>query len=297
MDKGKIIRLTLMTLFAAVFCYSAVKLIGIWTTYSENEKIYDDAAEQFLIYTTPAGSGEEPSPPDTTAAPPQTETDESGGTAPSGTVSGPDTAAAPPETSAPPPQTTAPPPAAPDFTPNWAALREVNPDIGGWIWQSGTTINYPLLKGEDNEEYLRTTYNHKSSKLGSIFLDYRSELGGRNAVIYGHNAGNGKMFATLVKYKSRAYYDANPYFYIMTEAGTKKYQIFAAYQVTTDSDTYTFAFEDDAAYEAYLSKILMRSAYNTGVTVGAGDEIVTLSTCTNTGKQIRFVVHAKRIEG
>lgn len=287
MERKKIIRLTLLTLFAAVFCYSAVRLIGIWMTYSENEKIYNDAVDQFLIYSSPATDPATAPPPETTAV---TATD-SGGSV----VSAAETTAEPTRQTEPP--ATAPPPLAPDFTPDWAALREVNPDIVGWIWQSGTTINYPILKGEDNEQYLKTTYNNKSSKLGSIFLDYRSELAGRNAVIYGHNAGNGKMFATLVKYKNRSYYDNNPYFYIMTEAGTEKYQIFAAYQVTTDSDTYTFSFESDAAYETYLSKILMRGAYNTGVTVGADDKTVTLSTCTNTGKQIRFVVHAKRIEG
>lgn len=284
MNRGKIIRFTLLTLFAAVFCYSAVRLIGIWTTYSRNERIYEEAIDQFLIDLHPEetvepsaapATGRPTEPPRTDAAPDGETTAETAG------------------------ETTAEPslPLAPDFAPDWAALRAVNPDIVGWIWQSGTTINYPLLKGADNEKYLKTTYNNQSSRLGSIFLDYRSSLSGRNAVIYGHNAGNGMMFATLVKYRNRAYYDENPYFYIITEAGTEKYQIFSVYQVTTDSDTYTFSFDSDAAYEAYLRAVQMRSAYNTGVTVGVDDEVVTLSTCTNTGEEIRFVVHAKRIEG
>ena len=34
------------------------------------------------------------------------------------------------------------------------ALREVNPDIVGWIYSEDTPIHYPVVQGEDNEFYL-----------------------------------------------------------------------------------------------------------------------------------------------
>lgn len=293
MNAHKSVRLCLIVLFAAVFCYSAFRLISAWRLYSQNEAIYDDAADQFLIYSTGTQPQSnvttlptEPAPVSTNAT--SADAVETVPVSESGTL--PTTVLTTPK-----PAETAPPPTAPDFTPDWDALHRANPDIVGWIWQSGTAINYPVLKGADNDQYLRTTYNGKSSRLGSIFLDYRSDLSARNPVIYGHNAGNGRMFAALVKYKKRSYLEANPYFYLMTPAGTAKYAVFAVYETTTASDTYTFTFEDDAAYEAYLSEIQMRSAYRTGVSVDSGDEILTLSTCTNTGKTIRYVIHAKRI--
>ena len=52
MNAHKSVRLCLMALFAAVFCYSAFRLISAWRLYSQNEAIYDDAADQFLIYNT-----------------------------------------------------------------------------------------------------------------------------------------------------------------------------------------------------------------------------------------------------
>ena len=47
----------------------------------------------------------------------------------------------------------------PDLGIDFEKLRAVNEDIIGWIWIPDTRINYPLLQGENNSEYLRTAYN------------------------------------------------------------------------------------------------------------------------------------------
>ncbi|MBR5519560.1 MAG: class B sortase [Clostridia bacterium] len=300
MKLRKIIRVTLFCLFAAVFCISAYKLIEVRLAYRENEEIYSEAIDQFVVYlsaTEPPVSVTTAATTSSTSAATTAEPDQSTATTtpPTATSHEPtvETSATEPTTEA----TIAEPIAvSPDFVLDWAGLKAVNPDIVAWIWQSGTTINYPVLKSDTNDEYLYTTYNFKYSKLGSIFLDWRSSLDAKNPVIYGHNAGNGMMFATLVKYRGWEYFNQNRYFYIMTEDGTAKYEIFSAYKVKTFSDTYTFAF-DDESYADYIQRILTRSAYKMGVSVSAEDEIITLSTCTNTGDEDRFVVHAKRIEG
>lgn len=316
MDKRKIIRIALFCLLAAVFCAAGWQLIKVRLEYRENEQIYSDAADQFLIYTpeTTPPAATTPAPvPTTTAATTPVVADTTAATSISADVSistAESTEITPLATSAEPPATTteitttapvtttaAPIPTSPNFVPNWAAMKAANSDIVAWIWQSGTTINYPVLKSDTNEEYLYTTYNGIYSRFGSIFLDRRSSLDAPNPVIYGHNAGNGMMFASLVQYQNWNYFHQNRYFYILTEEGTQKYAIFSAYKVKTSSDTYTFRFDSAESYGAYIQKILLRSAYNMGVSVSETDEIVTLSTCTNTGEDDRYVIHAKRIEG
>ncbi len=304
MDKRKIIRIALFCLLAAVFCAAGWQLIKVRLEYRENEQLYSDAIDQFLIYTpetTPPVVGTPASVQTTTAAttPIVSDTTAASTAATSAATPTESTATTPTATSAEPPATTtaAPVPTSPNFVPNWAALKAANPDIVAWIWQSGTAINYPVLKSDTNDEYLYTTYNGIYSRLGSIFLDRRSSLEGANPVIYGHNAGNGMMFASLVQYQNWNYFHQNRYFYILTEKGTEKYAIFSAYKVKTSSDTYTFRFDSAESYGAYIQKILLRSAYNMGVSVSETDEIVTLSTCTNTGEDDRYVIHAKRIEG
>lgn len=287
MQIRKSVRTVLAILLAAVFCYSVVRLVGIWRIYSRNEAIYDQAVDRFLMTNATAAPFES-----TSAAP--TETTPPTASMLPASEPGTDATSAPSE---PPATTTEPPvsPDEPDFVPNWAALAAVNPDILAWIWQPGTAIHYPVLQGVDNAQYLRTTYDGQSSRLGSIFLDYRSSLSARNPVIYGHNAGNGKMFASLSRYQDRAYWEAHPYIFLLTPDGWAKYAIFAFYETSSTGSAYTFTFADDEAYRAYLTEIQLRSAYATGISVGVEDDILTLSTCTNTGKTRRYVVHARRV--
>lgn len=42
-----------------------------------------------------------------------------------------------------------------DMTVNWDALREQNEDIVGWVYMPGTSIDYPIVQGENDEEYLQ----------------------------------------------------------------------------------------------------------------------------------------------
>ncbi len=287
MQIRKSVRTVLAILLAAVFCYSVVRLVGIWRIYSRNEAIYDQAVDRFLMTNATAA------PVESTSAAPTETTPPTASMLPA-SEPGTDATSAPSE---PPATTTEPPvsPDEPDFVPNWAALAAVNPDILAWIWQPGTAIHYPVLQGVDNAQYLRTTYDGQSSRLGSIFLDYRSSLLARNPVIYGHNAGNGKMFASLSRYQERAYWEAHPYIFLLTPDGWAKYAIFAFYETSSTGSAYTFTFADDEAYRAYLTEIQLRSAYATGISVGVEDDILTLSTCTNTGKTRRYVVHARRV--
>ena len=64
----------------------------------------------------------------------------------------------------------------PDNTPisvDFDALRAQNSDVVAWIYSADTPINYPVLKGNNNEQYLNTLIDGKTNKAGSLFVDYR----------------------------------------------------------------------------------------------------------------------------
>lgn len=178
-----------------------------------------------------------------------------------------------------------------DFT----ALSKVNSQVFGWILIPGTVISYPLLNGTDNSYYLRHTWRKASSVVGAIFLEQSNSarLTDFNTIIYGHNMNNGSMFGTLKKYRTKSYWSAHPYIYLTTASGSRRYQVFAAYEVSTQGKTYQVGFPSTASRQSFLDYCLKQSRYSTGVTPKTYDRILTLSTCTGHGHATRWVVQAR----
>lgn len=175
------------------------------------------------------------------------------------------------------------------------ALREVNPDVIGWILIPDTVINYPLLQGEDNEYYLKHTWEGKKNAVGSIFLEYRNEpdFEDYNTIIYGHNMNNGSMFASLRKYAGEKYFTQHPYVYLVTDAGIFRYDVFSSYKAAVDSVTYGLSFRQEETKAEFLINALENSQFDAGIIPEAQDRILTLSTCSGAGYSSRWVVHAR----
>ena len=179
------------------------------------------------------------------------------------------------------------------------ALREVNPDVLGWIVIPDTQLDYPLMDGEDNQYYLEHTWDKKANSAGSIFLEKTSssDLNDYHTVIYGHRMNNGSMFGSLGKYTALEYWEKHPYVYIVDDNGVHRYEIFAAYEANIGSRTYQVGFSGEESKEAFLEHCLTSSVIETGIVPTTEEKILTLSTCTSVGHEnLRWVVQA-RFEG
>lgn len=177
---------------------------------------------------------------------------------------------------------------------DFSALRQQNPDVLGWILIPGTRVSYPVVQGTDNSYYLDHTWRGGKNSVGAIFMDYRNsgDLSDFNTIIYGHRMNNRSMFGTLSQYKSRSYWQANPYVYLTDDSGTHRYEIFAAGEVSVDSDVYRLGLRSSSGRQSFLDSCLSLSALNTGVTPHVYDKVLTLSTCTGNGHATRWVVQA-----
>ncbi len=181
------------------------------------------------------------------------------------------------------------------FTVDFNALKAINSDVIGWIRfaPQPETINYPIVKGTDNSEYLHRTFSANENTLGAIFLNYEnaSDFSDRNSIIYGHRMNDGSMFAHLQDYDTKSFWEANPYFYIYTVDGRKlTYHVVMAGEVSDESSMYQFQFPDDAAYLNFLNAAKSMAFYDTGIQLTTQQRVVTLSTCTRAGDSNRIVV-------
>ena len=175
------------------------------------------------------------------------------------------------------------------------ALRQVNPDVIGWILLPDTDINYPILQGTDNEYYLNNTWLKEPNAVGSIFMEHRNlpDFTEYNTILYGHNMINGSMFSDLRHYTGENFHRDHPYVYIVTDGGVLRYEVFSAYQAELGSTTYGLSFRQEETKKAFLIHALSSSKFDMGMAPELTDRILTLSTCSGTGSTTRWVVHAR----
>lgn len=173
-------------------------------------------------------------------------------------------------------------------------MREINPQVIGWIWAPGTTVNFPLVQGEDNARYLSRSYDLDWSNSGSIFLDYRNDPGltDENSIIYGHNMKNGGMFGQLKDYAEADYLEEHRLVYVFLEDRILKYRIFAAYRTESTSKAYTRDFSEELSYTDYLELLSDSAQGNVNEPPAEPSPLLLLSTCTSNRRTERFVVHA-----
>lgn len=177
------------------------------------------------------------------------------------------------------------------------ALTAVNRDVIGWIFIEDTNVNYPLLKGKTNKQYLFQSYEKKYAVAGSIFLDYRcsEDLSDYNTVVYGHNMKNGTMFGKLDKYLKKDYLEQHPYVYLILPDGTwNKYRVFSCYQAEVEGPTYDLPMDTKKKIKSFVSLLKEKNQYAAEklYTPTGEDRILTLSTCTNDSRNdVRFVVN------
>jgi len=175
-----------------------------------------------------------------------------------------------------------------------SALKEVNPDVVGWISIPGTVINFPLLQGSDNHYYLKYTWDNQRSNVGAIYLDSTIDplMGDFNSIIYGHNLLDGTMFSSLLQYADQEHYNAHPYIYVVTENDAFRYEIYSAYEAEITSYTYRIGFNDEEDKREFIGIGTEKTVIETGVSPLPTDRILTLSTCMNSGTETRWVVQA-----
>lgn len=180
---------------------------------------------------------------------------------------------------------------------NFAALKAMNPDIQGWIYQKNTVINYPIVMGQDNVKYLHTLFNGKKGNGGTLFCDAKGarDFAEFNTIVYGHHMRDGSMFKSLRGYvHDKNYYANHKRFEFITPTNKYHLLVFSAYITKADGATYQLTYPDAQSKSDYLKMARSKSRISAdSVKVTAEDKIITLSTCAYEYDNARYVVLGK----
>lgn len=190
-------------------------------------------------------------------------------------------------------------------------FRQINKDYIGYLEIDGCDIYEPVVKGEDNEYYLRHTLKGEYNKAGAIFMDHRctvtAEYTSPNIVIYGHNQEDGTMFGRLKYYKENVdFYSQHPVIRFNPEFENSEYLIYGFFVTNAlenqDSNGEVFhyhdyieAMNDIYTFDWYQREVQSRNQIISPVDVKFGDKLLCLSTCSTEYTNSRFVVFARKL--
>lgn len=178
-------------------------------------------------------------------------------------------------------------------------IKKQNKDAVAYLKVNNTSVDYVVVQGKDNEYYLHHNFNKEYNVAGWIFADYRNKLDGtdKNVVVYGHNMLYGTMFGGLKKVLNKKWYsdEKNLEITFITEKEDVKYKVFSVYTIEPEEYYITTSFGTTKEFKEFINVIKSRSINKFDEKVDVDDSILTLSTCSDNGKE-RIVLHAFKIK-
>lgn len=181
-----------------------------------------------------------------------------------------------------------------DYQRKFGNLYAMNPDVGGWLQIKDTQVNYPVVHyTADNNYYMRRDFTKKSNRHGVPWLDASCTINpqSENYIIYGHNMTDGQMFGELSKYKPSSgsgleFLQAHPIITMDDVYRNNSYKIFSVFITnakTKYGDIFNYNQFTDLSnpqnFNNFVEEVTQRSFYTSNVDIQAGDQFITLSTC------------------
>jgi len=180
-----------------------------------------------------------------------------------------------------------------------AACLAQNGDFIAWLKIPGMNVDYPVVWTDDAEYYLHHTFTGKQGAAGTLFSLMKTDysIPSRNIAIYGHHlkSTGEKMFTSLMRYKDADFYAGHETVLLDTLYESGAYRIFAVLNFHSGEwDASQADFESDAAFRDFIQYAKRNALYDTGMTVGAEDSLLTLITCDRSygGRSGRLAVMA-----
>ena len=183
------------------------------------------------------------------------------------------------------------------------ALYAQNSDLIGWI-KMADSVDYPVLY-RDNSFYMDHDFYGQYSQAGSIFLDARNGMYMDDSamLIYGHNMRSGEMFGDLDAYRETKYLCKYPIISLQSawESEPRQYVLISLFDASMNKSDPSYirivrtAFETDEEKQAFIDEMRARSIYKIPLEADAGDQLLTLVTCSYSHDNGRFLLFARQL--
>lgn len=176
-------------------------------------------------------------------------------------------------------------------------LRSINPDVCGWLTIDETHIDYPVVQGEDDMEYINTDVYGEFALSGSIFLSSRNaeDFSDSYSLLYGHHMANGAMFGDVMRFTESDYFKEHQTGSLFGEDGGKmEINIFACVETDAyDSMIYHPESRNLENMEDFLAYIREKATCYREIEMTEDDRILGMSTCAEAETNGRVVLFGR----
>lgn len=151
----------------------------------------------------------------------------------------------------------------PDSAENTAEMKELSDDVVAWVVIDDTGVDFPIMQGETNSQYLNINPYGEYAIGGSIFMDVRNsaDFSDDYNVIYGHHMEGKTMFGTLDYFSDEEYFNSHRKGKLLTVDG-KEYELEVfAYGVGDVSDEELFDLDKPFTIKDRLDYIKRTAIY------------------------------------
>ena len=174
-----------------------------------------------------------------------------------------------------------------DMGVDWAALKEINPEVVAWIYVPGTRISYPVCHSGDNEKYLDLNFDGAAGVFtgsGTIFLDGEAnpDFSSDCNFLFGHHMNDGSMFACISDFANQEVFNKNRTIYLLTPSQNYEFRSFSIVRTVGTDYLVAHAFSSDEKKVEYVEDKQSRSLAQPEDKVPAAKEmkkLIALSTC------------------
>ena len=178
-------------------------------------------------------------------------------------------------------------------------LKAMNPDVCGWLTLDHTKIDYPVVQGTDNFEYLEKDVLGNPSVAGSIFLDAKSDRNFHDfyTVIMGHHMQGRKMFGDIDLYTDVSFFEKNTTGTLYVEGRILKLETVAILKADAyDKYVYRTDWKEKEEKEELIRHIYELAVHTRGQRLTVEDQMIALSTCSSGNTNGRHLLICKVIK-
>lgn len=135
----------------------------------------------------------------------------------------------------------------PGYETDDAINKEIEKNMVAWLTVDDTSIDYPVMQGKDNNEYLNKDPYGDYSLAGSIFLDSRNnrKFKDQYSLVYGHHMEQGMMFGALDDFLDEEYFNSHRSGSLIVGKKTYKIRIFAVLECEATEESIFAPTEND----------------------------------------------------